>query len=98
MSDDIKPPDGFAPEPTDTQFWKEIKFWKLAIAKLTVKCVLVAFTTIAATLNGAEWSSFSNTQKFVAIGALVTAICGVIDAFLSDTMAKLQEKRKTTTL
>ena len=75
--------------------WTGIKFWKLAISKCFFKCVMVGFTSIVATLNGAEWSTFTPTQKFVAIGSLVTAICGTAEAFLSDTMAKLTDKKNS---
>ncbi len=72
--------------------WDKLVFWKLAIAKVGLKCYVALFGSVAATLNGVQWNEFTSTQKILAIGAAGVAVSAVIDAFLSDTMAKLQGK------
>ena len=70
-------------------FMERLLFWKLAAAKAANKALIALFISLAASLNGAEWALFTPTQKFVAIGSAVVAMCNVIDAFLNDTMSKL---------
>lgn len=93
MSDELKPAESPVP-PLQSQgtTWEKLMFWKLAIAKVGIKAYVALFASVAATLNGVEWSEFTGTQKFMAIGAAGVAVAAVIDAFLSDTMAKMQGK------
>lgn len=93
MSDELKPVEPPVP-PLQSQGtpWEKLMFWKLAIAKVGIKCYVALFASVAATLNGVEWAQFTSTQKVLAIGAAGVAVAAVLDAFLSDTMAKLQGK------
>lgn len=79
--------------------WDRLVFWKLAISKLICLSVLAAGGSIVATLNGVEWSSFTPTQKFTAVVAVLMAMTSTVLAFLSDTMQKLtvkaDEEKKT---
>lgn len=88
---------------TDTQIIKKSKgsqgnimerlsFWKLAFAKCACLSIMAAGGSIVATLNGVEWSSFTGTQKFTAIVAVVMAVTSTVLAFLSETMSKLSAK------
>jgi len=71
---------------------ERLLFWKLPMAKCAGKALMALLLSIVATLNGAEWSIFTPTQKFVAIVLALGAMWTVIDAFLNDTMSRLQEK------
>lgn len=73
-------------------FMERLSFWKIGAAKAGNKALIALFISLAASLNGAEWELFTPTQKFVAIGSAIVAMCNVIDAFLNDTMAKLNAK------
>lgn len=69
--------------------WQRLVFWKMGIAKLVCLCLMAGVSSITATLNGVEWGSFTSTQKFLAIAALVSAVTSNVLAFLSETMSKL---------
>lgn len=74
-------------------FAQGLIYWKLAILKVSGKALVALFASIVATLNGVEWTNFTGTQKFIAIGCGLTAMWTVIDAFLNDTMASLKSNR-----
>lgn len=74
-------------------WFKSINYWKLAIFKVSGKALVALFTSIVASLNGAQWSQFTSTEKFVAIACGIAAMWNVVDAFLSDTMAKLRAEQ-----
>lgn len=72
-------------------------YWKLAITKCVGKALNALLISIMATLNGVEWSSFTGTQKFIAVACALGAMWSVIDAFLNDTMAGLKKGNKDDT-
>lgn len=76
---------------------ESINFWKLAIVKALGKAFVAGILSVAATLNGAEWDNFTGSQKFVAISVAIGAVWNVLDAFLSETMADLKQKKKDQT-
>lgn len=67
-----------------------ILYWKLAAFKVAGKALLAGVLSVAATLNGADWTQFTGTQKFLAIAAGLGAMWTVIDAFLDTTMSELR--------
>lgn len=69
-------------------------YWKLAITKASGKSLMAGVNAMVATLNGVEWSSFTKTQKFVAIATALAAMWLVLDAFLDQTMSRLTEEDK----
>ena len=71
-----------------------ILFWKMAIIKCSGKALMALLLSIVGTLNGVEWSEFTPTQHFIAIVVALGAMWTVVDAFLSDTMTKLQDERE----
>ncbi len=98
MNEPVQPPViPPAPEPSklDSQgdVLQRLNFWKLAIAKLFVLCVLASVASIQASLNGiVAISEMTGTQLFLASVAWVGAVGAVVLAFLSDTMQKLSTK------
>ncbi len=75
--------------------WDRLMFWKLAISKLICLSIMAAGGSIVATLNGVEWNTFTGTQKFTAVVAVVMAVTSTVLAFLSDTMQKLSVKAES---
>lgn len=46
---------------------------------------------VAQALNGAEWSSFTPTQKFVCVALACGTGWSIIDAFLDTTLAEIKQ-------
>lgn len=66
-------------------------YWKLAVFRVTGKSLMALALSITTTLNGAEWSQFTPTQKFVALVTGLGAMWLVIDAFLDQTINQIQQ-------
>lgn len=66
-------------------------YWKLATLRVTGKALMALALSITTTLNGAEWSQFTPTQKFVGIVTALGAMWLVIDAFLDQTLTQIQQ-------
>ncbi len=69
-------------------------YWKLAIAKCSGKSLMAGMNTLAASLSGTAWSSFTPTEQFVAVCHACGASWLVMDAFLDQTMSRLSEADK----
>lgn len=86
MSDETKAP--------EKGLWESMMYWKLAVIKCLGKAMVALFASIVATLNGVEWSTFTGTQKFIAIVCGITAMWTVVDAFLNETMSNLKDRHE----
>lgn len=74
--------------------WETMRFWKLGIYKTSTKATMALINSLITTLNGAQWSDFNSSQKFVAVGAAIVAMLQVIDAFFSNTIDDLKKKQE----
>lgn len=72
-------------------------FWKLAIFKVCGKACMALLLSLVGTLNGAQWSDFTGTERFVAVVCGLGAMWVTIDAFLSETMSDLKKKKEQET-
>lgn len=72
-------------------------FWKLAIFKVFGKACMALLLSMVASLNGTSWSSFTPTEKFIAVVVAIGAMWTTIDAFLSETMSDLKKKKELET-
>jgi hypothetical protein len=68
---------------------RAVLYWKLAIAKVSGKALLAGALSVAQTLNGVSWDSFSPSEKFVAIVTALGIMWAIVDAFLDTTMSQL---------
>lgn len=68
-----------------------ILYWRLALFKVSGKALLALAVSLVTTLNGAEWSQFTPTQKLVGVITALGAMWLVIDAFLDTTLAELKK-------
>jgi len=76
--------------PQDKTMMERILFWKLAMTKVTGKAILAGGNSIITSLNGAQWSDFTSSQRLVAYVSAYGAMWLVIDAFLDNTMHELK--------
>jgi len=65
-------------------------YWRMALLRVTGKAIMAGIVSMAATLNGVEWSEFNPTERFVAIATGLGAMWLVVDAFLDQSMSRLQ--------
>lgn len=79
-------------------FAKSVWFWRLAVVKCGFKCVAAAFTSLVAVLNGTNFADYTPTQQVVAIAAISASVLSVIDAFLSETISDLKQKKREQTV
>lgn len=77
-------------------FLTAVSYWKMAILKCACQCILGLGTVLTAALQGAEWSTYSGTQKFLIYVACAGSIATTLNAFCSTTMADLQGDSPTT--
>ena len=78
-----------------TSIAERIWFWRVAIGKASGKAIAAGLNSMITTLNGVQWSSFTDSQKFVAFATMCIAMWQVMDAFLNTTMKELSESDKT---
>jgi phosphopantetheinyl transferase len=74
---------------------ERIWFWRVAIGKATGKALAAGLNSMITTLNGVQWTTFTDSQKFVAFATMTIAMWQVMDAFLNTTMKELSESDKT---
>lgn len=70
---------------------QNLLYWKLVIFKTGGKAMMAGILSIAATLNGSDWSQFTATQKFLAIAAALGSMWAIVDAFLDTTIADAKD-------
>lgn len=66
-------------------------YWKLALFRVSGKALMAGMTSVVATLNGSQWGGFSATEKFVAVITAMGAMWLVIDAFLDQTISRIEQ-------
>lgn len=79
-----------APRSLTERIW----FWRIAIGKASGKTLAAGANSMIATLNGANWSDFTTSQKTVALLTMGVAMWQVMDAFLNSTMKELSDEEK----
>lgn len=68
-----------------------ILYWRLALFRASGKALMALAMSLVTTLNGAEWSQFTPSQRFVAFVTAAGAMWLVIDAFVDTTLAELKK-------
>lgn len=73
-------------------FTEQVLFWKLAILKCSGKAIMAGITSIVASLNGiTSWNDFTPTQQFIVLCTGLGSMWLVVDSFLDQSMARLNE-------
>lgn len=72
-------------------FKAAIIYWRLAIFRVSGKAVIAMVLSAAQALNGVEWSTFTATQKFICIALAVGSGWSIIDAFIDQTLSRIQD-------
>jgi hypothetical protein len=73
--------------------FQNLLYFKLGIFKVSGKAMIAILLSLVSTLNGINWSAFTTTQKFVAIGVAIGQGWSIVDAFLDTTMADLKDAK-----
>lgn len=63
--------------------------WKLAIARLTIHCLIVTGTTYQGAMGNQHWSDLDGDSRFKLILGIIMANLATVAAFLDKTSAKL---------
>jgi hypothetical protein len=68
-------------------------YWKLAITKCGVKCVVAAVGGFLSSVKGLDWAALSGFDRFCLIAGAALTIGTVIDAFLDNTMSQMRGEK-----